>query len=524
MSLITFLLPERARARRIVALAAPVIFAMLTQTAVNLVDTALVGRLVDRDSLVAAVPGYEELPLERRAAEIDRLERTGARVAALDELRAHVPTFAALTPIQKASELKRLENLSTNGVASLGYSLVLLWFVGGFLSSISVGTQATTARRFGAGDNAGAGQALSNSLIVATISSFVATAVMYPLIPSIFRLVAKPDVAAAGAMFLQPRFIGVFTMVTTASYKSFFDGIGKTYIHLVAAVTMNVANIFLAWCLIWGNLGFPRLELAGAAWAAVGSTYIGLGIMIAYSLRPEWLRTFHHYRLRANANLKVMWTIVRLSVPSGVATLAVMSGFGFFIWTVNRMDTLAGNSPAFLTAATKIIIDVQSVSFISCIAFGTATATLVGQSLGAGKPLDAERYAWDSVKIGMYLFAFVGLTIVLWPEMITRLFTNDVRVISAAHLAMQLTGLLEPVVAAALILSQAHFGAGNSRFVMIVEIILHFTCMIPLAYLAGIVLNGGLAGVWASPMLYGLLLCGILGWKFRQGKWKEIRI
>ena len=176
------------------------------------------------------------------------------------------------------------------------------------------------------------------------------------------------------------------------------------------------------------------------------------------------------------------------------------------------------------TAATKIIIDVQSVSFISCIAFGTATATLVGQSLGAGKPGDAERYAWDSVRLGMYLFALVGLTIVLFPDAITRLFTNDPRVIAASRTAMQLTGLMEPMVAAALILSQAHFGAGNSRFVMIVEITLHFTCMIPLAYLAGIVLDGGLAGVWASPMLNGLLLAGILGWKFREGKWKEIRI
>jgi MATE family multidrug resistance protein len=524
MAILEILLPAPDRARRIVALAAPVIFAMLTQTAVNLVDTALVGRLLDRDSLLAAVPGWTAMPLAARGEAVARLEAAGTPVEALDEVRRHVPAFATMTPLQKAVELTRIENLSTNGVGALGYSLVLLWFVGGFLSSISVGTQATTARRFGAGDMAGAGQALSNSLIVASISGLAATLVFYPLIPAIFRAVATPDVAAAGTMFLQPRFIGVFTMVTTASYKSFFDGIGKTYIHLVAAVVMNVTNIFLAWCLIWGNLGLPRMELAGAAWAAVLATYIGLGIMIVFSLRPASVKTFHHYRLRANANLKVMWTIVRLSVPSGVATLAVMSGFGFFIWTVNRMDLLAGNHPAILSAATKIIIDVQSVSFISCIAFGTATATLVGQSLGAGRPEDAEGYGWDSVKLGMYLFTMVGATIVVFPAPITRLFTNDPLVVEAARHAMRLTGLMEPMVAAALILSQAHFGAGNSRFVMLVEITLHFTCMIPLAYLAGVLLDGGLAGVFASPMLYGFLLAAILGWKFREGKWKSIRI
>src|SRR5690606_13538730 len=101
--------------RRIVSLGLPVIIGMLTQTAINQVDTIFVGRL-DEKTAVA-------------------------------------------------------------GTAALGFSLILLWAFGGFLSAISVGTQALTARRYGEGDAVGAGKVLANSAAIAVVSSVVVTAI-----------------------------------------------------------------------------------------------------------------------------------------------------------------------------------------------------------------------------------------------------------------------------------------------------------------------------------------------------------
>jgi Na+-driven multidrug efflux pump len=75
-----------------------------------------------------------------------------------------------------------------------------------------------------------------------------------------------------------------------------------------------------------------------------------------------------------------------------------------------------------------------------------------------------------------------------------------------------------------MILTQALFGAGNTRFVMIVELILHFTCLVPLAWLFGITLHFGLIGIWAAGVIYVLLLAGIMTLKFRSGDWKKIAI
>jgi Na+-driven multidrug efflux pump len=75
-----------------------------------------------------------------------------------------------------------------------------------------------------------------------------------------------------------------------------------------------------------------------------------------------------------------------------------------------------------------------------------------------------------------------------------------------------------------MILTQALFGAGNTVFVMVVELILHFTCLVPLAWLLGITLEYGLIGIWGAAVLYVFLLAGIMAWKFRAGDWKNIRL
>ena len=68
-----------------------------------------------------------------------------------------------------------------------------------------------------------------------------------------------------GTPYARYRMLGILSMVVTASYKAFFDGIGKTHVHLVAAVIMNVVNLPLNYVLIFGEFGFPQMGVAGVS-------------------------------------------------------------------------------------------------------------------------------------------------------------------------------------------------------------------------------------------------------------------
>lgn len=468
---------DRSLVGRIGALAAPVVLGMVSQTAINLLDTVFVGRL----------PKEYSIP----------------------------------------------------GQAAMGHALILLWAFGGFLSAISVGTQALTARRHGEGQLERAGQALTNSLLIALVSGVVVTAIAVIATPYIFPFFNEnEDVIRLGVPFTQARMVGVLSMVATASLKSFFDGLGRTRVHMAAALVMNVVNAALNLLLVFGLLGFPQLFVFGSGLASAIASYLGLFLMLAWTLRRADRERYRYFRW-SNVNRRIIWEIVRLSVPSGLATVAVMSGFAIFLKIVSDIDAAesgavvsltavvghgAGAPSAVYTAATKVIIDVLSIAFMSCIAFGTATATLVSQSLGARRPDLAERYGWESVKLGAAIVGAFGLFSVLFPDLVLGIFSKDIEVIDAARPVLRMMGLGEWMIAVGLICAQALFGAGNTKFVMYAEMILHFTCLVPLAYVFGVVLEWGLMGVWGAALTYIALLAGVMAWKFYEGKWKLIRL
>jgi len=426
---------------------------------------------------------------------------------------------------------------SSNAQAALLPSLILLWLFGGSLSAISVGTQALSARRFAEGREPEAGRILFNSWVFALAAGLLFTAIgILSLRWTIPLIIKVPAVQEAAHEYLKWRLLGIASMVMTFSFKSFFDGIGKTYVHMVSAIVMNALNILLCLVLIFGRMGFPRMGIAGAGIAAFISTWIGLLIMIVWAALPTIRARFSPFRLKG-WDRGVTWDILRLSVPSGVATIAVMSGFLLFAMIVSYLDSHSGAAVVadagcgggaaepVNSAATTVIVGILKLTFTACLAFGTSTATLVSQSLGEGDPAKARRFGWVSVKLGLIIFGLVGLLEgVVFPAQILALVTQSELVAQAAMLPMQIMGLCTPLIAVGMILTQALFGAGNSRFVMIVELILHFSCLVPLAWILGITLGFGLVGIWSAAVVYVVLLSTVMVAKFARGDWVHIKI
>jgi multidrug resistance protein, MATE family len=419
---------------------------------------------------------------------------------------------------------------SSNAQAALFPSLILLWMFGGSLSAISVGTQAIAARRFAEGKLRDSGSVLVNSWFFSMVAGVLFTLLGYLSLPWILGLLIKvPAVREAAEAYLHWRLLGIASMAMTFSYKAFFDGIGRTYIHMVSAVVMNAINIVLCLAFIFGRWGAPRMGIAGAGLAAFVSTWIGLGIMIGWATIGRYRRPHEPFNL-TSLSAPLTRQILRLSIPSAIATIAVMSGFALFSLIVSYLDSLnkahgAGGEEAVNSAATMVIVGILKLTFTACLAFGTSTATLVSQSLGEGNPDKAARFGWVSVRLGLLIFGLVGfLEGVVFPRQILSIVTQSPAVLEAALMPMRIMGVCTPLIAVGMILTQALFGAGNTRFVMIVELVLHFSCLVPLAWLLGIKLDYGLVGIWSSAVIYVIALTAIMVWKFARGDWKAIRI
>lgn len=458
-------------------------------------------------------------------------------------LRLALPTVAAMLTQSVVNEIDILFFArlpcpeSSNAQAALLPSLILLWLFGGSLSAISVGTQAFTARRVAEGQDDAAGAVLANAFAFALIAGTVFAAIGYVATPYILPVLIKTEGARLAAeAYLKWRLLGIVSMAATFAFKAFFDGLGKTHIHLVSALVMNAINIALCLVLIFGvpSLGIPKMGIAGAGIAGFVSTYVGLAIMIGYALKPEYRARFRPFKL-AKLDGMLLRSLLRLSIPGGVATIAVMTGFAFFARIASRLDELTplgvvsaacpgGDGEPVNGAATTVIVGILKLTFSACLAFGTATATLVSQSLGERKPERAELFGWTSVKLAVLIFGVIGFSQAIFAEPLLAFASKSPLVQEVALRPMQIMGVCTPLIAIGMILTQALFGAGNSRFVMIVELVLHFTCLVPLAWLLGVHWKLGLIGLWSAALVYVVLLAIVMIWKFKGGSWKSIRL
>jgi putative MATE family efflux protein len=420
---------------------------------------------------------------------------------------------------------------SSNGQAALLPSLIIVWLFGGSLSAINVGCLALTARRVAERKHEEAGAVLANAAWFCLVAGAVVSVVGWLLLPSILGLmIAVPDVRAVALVYSRWRMMGVISMGMTMAIKGFFDGIGRTKVHLVAALVMNVFNVALCYVLIFGHFGAPRMGVAGAGVSGFVATWVGLFIMVLYAAQ---LRTRFHPGRWSNLSRALTWDILKLSIPAAVATAVMMFGFGLFSRIVGKLDaadtsTVAGQcgaSEAVYSAATTDIVEILKLTFTACIAFGTAAATLVGQSLGCNRADQAETFGWASVRLGLLIFGIVGLCEggLFTPEIVHFISRSDA-VRDAAMIPMRIMGVATPFLAVALIMSEALFGAGNPRFVAVAQLVLIFGCLLPLAYTLGIKMHLNLVGIWLAAGVYGIAAAATMSAKFRGGAWKTIRL
>ncbi len=449
--LVTRMKPNPVRVRKLIHLAYPVSLGMISITLLNVVDTAMLGRL-------------------------------------------------GSTPLAAA------------GISGVAYFAIIFSVAG-----IGIGVQALTARRYGEKELLQCGQVLNAGIILALITGIpfiLASGRIADFLSPV--LSNQKDVAELGVTYLRYRFLGSVFLLLNMVYRGFYNGLGDTKQLLVSAVTATVSNILLDYLLIFGHLGFPKMGIAGAAIASTLATGLGSLYLVTISLLGKYRLIYGLYSDFTHSISRAR-PIIHLSLPVMGQRLISNGTFFVFFSIVARIGTLE-------LAASNIIRSVLGLSIMPAIGIGVAAMTLVGQKLGAKKPSQAEVFAWDAAKLAAYLMAIIGLFFVLFPRAIFMIYTNDAQVIALGKTPLIFLGLTQAFGGVSLVLEQSLQGAGNTRFVMLAEVLAGLLLYLPVAYLLGIRTSLGVTGAWLAELVYWSTLAFLMAAKFRTGTWKAIRV
>lgn len=410
----------------------------------------------------------------------------------------------------------RLENAKI-ALAAQGIALLASWALISFFSSISTGTHVVVARKQGEGNFVDVGNALNNSLILSLILGCSFAIIGYFMAPYIMDFFSKDTaVAHEGVGYMIFRFLSLPFFLMIVTYRGFFYGIGHTRVVLISAVITMMVHILSNFLFIFGNLGFPELGLTGAGVSSFLSLIVGWLVLFSVTFIPEYRITYKLFQ-KFKLNKDVIHQILKISAPISVQNVLILLGFLVFIAIIG----IIGTTPQ---AASQVVISALFITFIFSFGLGAAAQTLVGQSIGRGNYSRAQLYGFETAKIGTYITLIIGLIFIIFPSGVLRLITNDELIILTAKPLLQIAGLSQIIYSAGIILAHSLQAAGATIYVMIVEIVTHWFIFLPLTYIYGVVLNGGVIAAWWALPLYVLMFLSLNYLKFHSKSWAKIQL
>ncbi len=408
----------------------------------------------------------------------------------------------------------------TTAQAAQTTAAYLAWFLTGYNVLVSVGSTTLVAHLIGAGDRRTANLVLHQAVLLAAAFGLAGTVAGLAVLQPVLELLQlQGDSLTLAAQYLRPLLLVLTLQMLGSAGLACLSGAGDTRTGMFVLGGVAVLNVPLAWMFFYGIGPFPRLGFPGIAVGTAVSQALGGLVVLAVLLHGRAGMRFQPWLLCPRIDL--MRRLLNVSVPAAVDQFSMQLGHLWFLGIVNSL----GEVPA---AAHGVALTWEALGYQSAAAFGTAAVTVVGQSLGAGRPDRAARGGWLAFGLGAGTMSIMGLLFVTLATPMFLLFcpsAEQAEVIVTGVPVLRLVAFGMPGLASCMILASALRGAGDVRFPMLFTWVGFFVVRIPLAYLlTSKSVNLGLLGAWwamfADLQIRGLFVLV----RFARGRWRGIRV
>ena len=386
--------------------------------------------------------------------------------------------------------------------------------------ALNVGSTAMVSRFKGARDRENANLVLNQSLVMALGITLLLCLVMFFGGEALVRFLAgrniSEDMIQGAISYLRVQVYGFPTLSLTFTINAVLRGVGNTRASFYNNLASNLVNIFFNYCLIGGNLGFPALGVTGASIATVMGQTVALGMALYHVLRGK---EFVHMKFKEifKIHFSMLGRIINIGLPALLEQLIMRVGVILF----TKIATFLGDHPF---AAHVITMNIQQISFMTGMAFGTAATTLVGQCLGRKRPDLARLYVKMTLDLSFIVSIVIVFLLFFGGKFFTSFFTNDVELVRLSANMLKIIALAAPFSNARFVYLAALRGAGDSRYAAVVAFVGVLLLRPLISFILVMILHLGLAGVWIALCSDGVICFLISRKRFLGSKWETIKV
>lgn len=373
-------------------------------------------------------------------------------------------------------------------------------FVIGIGMTISVSQMVSLAH--GRNDHLQVSHYFFNGFVLCTITAILIAGLLLFGAPLLRHLGQDPEVVELAMPFLRLMGLSIIPMLLFMTLKQFADGLQYTKTAMILSLLGMPLNVFLNWLLIYGNLGFPRLELVGAGWSTLitrSLIFLVLGTVILKH------KTFGRYVAVGTSQWKLKAKTIRELLHIGIpSSLQIGMEAGAFAVSGIIIGTLG----AVPQAAHQIALSCASFTFMVSMGLAQAGSIRVSNAFGANEHNKIAVIGKSTILTAVGYGVFCAIAFVVLRNVLPTFFNKNAAVLELSSVLLLFAAIFQ------ISDSTQAIGAGLLRGIKDVKLptilvgIAYWVVGLPLGYLLAFPVGWGANGIWIG-LIAGLTLASV---------------
>lgn len=412
----------------------------------------------------------------------------------------------------------RISEHAAQAVSAVGMTNQPVFLGLSFVQALNVGGTAIIARYYGAKKYKNISLVLKHVMLLAMLGFVLPISVLMILLaPYVLSFLgADVSVIEVGSAYFRVIMLGFIFQSFSFTMTAALRGIGETKIPMRNNLIANSLNVLGNAVLIYGLFGFPVLGVTGAAISTALSNVIAMSLNLRYVLSKKSV-LYLDFKEKFEFRFEMMKDLIRIGLPTALEQLALRVGIISFLNIVSGLGTN-------VYAAHQISLNILNLTYSPAQAFGITASTLMGQSLGAKNEQLARMYTRMCQRIGFVIAIGMSLFIFFGSQTLAEFYSTNPEIIQNTMIALTIVAFIQPFQSHQLITSGALRGAGDTVWPLIAIFVGSIVIRVSLGYVFVNIIGLGLAGAWYAVFIDQFIRWLIILFRFRSGKWKNIRI
>ncbi|MBY6212422.1 MATE family efflux transporter [Microbulbifer agarilyticus] len=391
--------------------------------------------------------------------------------------------------------------LGDGPLAAMSFTFPVVMVINALAIGLGAGMSSVVARAYGAGDMQRVRRLVTDATVLAILIALVVSIAGLLTIEPLFRLLgAEQRLLPLITDYMVPWYVGAVFAVVPMVALSALRGIGNSSVTGRIMLGVALFNLILDPLLIFGLLGFPRLELQGAALATVISRGVSFFVAMYILARREHLLAMP----TANwAALKDSWSsLLHIGLPAIATNVIIPMSGGVVVALVaaHGADAVAGLG---------IALRIEPLALIVFYALSSVVGPFMGQNAGAGKLQRLDETVSVLARFCLVFGVVLGVLLWLVGGPIAGLFSDSPQVLDVATAYLYLVPFSYAGYGFVMSANAAFNGLGHPLPATLISFLRVLGVYLPLAWLGNQI--WGISGLFLATLLSNLVL-GLVAW------------